>query len=371
MFPDVPPPLPLLSVESEARAEWGTGERAGLGLQSLVLGGEFRLAPTLALRAQVLGLGCAGGGCAAGGGGELAARVYPFPGSRLQPYVAGSAGLAFFPGEPFLPGADVYEFVLGVGGGALVRVGERSSVSAGVRFSHLSNGQGLGAFNPALTPPAPVDPVWTAAETATGSTPGVALDIGVARAGESLLLPVRVLLSHALARPVLLVAELEGGSLDGVAYAEAGASLVLRGGSLLGGLHLGYRDYAGLGVIVAAAQPEWSLSPAFGLVAAGQYEHAGAFGESGRAGLGFRLHPLRPLSITAGGSTAWTGGTASDVEPWTTVTWALPIRSDAWQLAVHAGHEFSGVDSAGLRLSHGLGSTPRDAAVGVGWARLR
>ncbi len=53
--------------------------------------------------------------------------------------------------QPFLPGGDFYDFITQLGVGLEVPVSDRLSLIADVHAVHLSNGQGLGPFNPAFT----------------------------------------------------------------------------------------------------------------------------------------------------------------------------------------------------------------------------
>jgi hypothetical protein len=86
-----------------------------------------------------------------GAGGEVAVRVVPFPRWPVRPYLRASAGMLLFLRQPFLPGGDFYDFITQLGAGLELRVGDRLSLAADVHAVHLSNGQGLGPFNPAFT----------------------------------------------------------------------------------------------------------------------------------------------------------------------------------------------------------------------------
>src|SRR5207248_882374 len=118
--PSVPPPwrpAARLSLLVDVRGEVGPGEVAGIDLGLAGAGIEWRAVPTLRLQATGLLLAATGstvtGRTARGGaGGELAARLVPFPDGPVHPYLRASGGLLLFLRGPFLPGGDVYDFVL-------------------------------------------------------------------------------------------------------------------------------------------------------------------------------------------------------------------------------------------------------------------
>ena len=140
----------------DVRGEVGSGSVAGIDLGVIGAGVEWRATPVLRLRVAALLLGAAGsaddGLTASGGaGGEVAVRVVPFPRWPAQPYLRASAGMLLFLRQPFLPGGDFYDFITQLGVGLELPVGDRLSLIADVHTVHLSNGQGLGPFNPAFT----------------------------------------------------------------------------------------------------------------------------------------------------------------------------------------------------------------------------
>jgi hypothetical protein len=143
----------LVDIVAEPRVTVGTVEVSGLTLLVGGLRAALRIAPTLELRGLSVLLGPEGttrDGRAAnpGAGGELAFQVVPFPGWPVRPHIRAGAGLIFFANAPFLPGGDVYDFMLHHGAGVEVALGDRFALGIHVHFTHLSNGQGLGSFNP-------------------------------------------------------------------------------------------------------------------------------------------------------------------------------------------------------------------------------
>jgi hypothetical protein len=143
------------AVTVEARGVIGKGDVTGISLGAVGAGVEWRVVAPLRLRTIALVLGGTGStdtGQSAGGGagGDLAASIVPFPNWPVQPYLRLSAGFLLFLREPFLPGGDFYEFILGYGAGFAIPIGTRVSVIGDLQVVHLSNGQGLGPFNPAF-----------------------------------------------------------------------------------------------------------------------------------------------------------------------------------------------------------------------------
>ena len=58
-------------------------------------------------------------------------------------------------------------------------------------------------------------------------------------------------------------------------------------------------------------------------------------------------------------------------DPYLAVEWMLPLPTAAWQLSVFVDRQVDAVDTAGARLSYGMGRTLRDLARAEGWRRLR
>src|SRR5579863_4242292 len=192
-------PASRLSLLVDARGEIGPGRVAGIDLGLVAAGIEWRATPTFRLQASALLLGATGtaedGSTAHGGaGGELGARLVPFPRGPFRPYLRVSGGMLLFLRGPFLPDGDVYDFVLQLGAGLDVQLGERLSLLGDVHAVHLSNGQGLGPFNPTFTgegaligaayalaprgPPALPLPVTVVDEARSDWRPGATFDAG-------------------------------------------------------------------------------------------------------------------------------------------------------------------------------------------------
>ena len=74
---------------------------------------------------------------------------------RLQPVTIGNfsfsvdglAGIILY-NKPFPPRGDIYNFMFRLGGTITFYVGKNYSLNLGLRRMHISNGQGVGSFNP-------------------------------------------------------------------------------------------------------------------------------------------------------------------------------------------------------------------------------
>lgn len=389
-------PTTRRSIFADTRWVTGVDDVAGLHLWHGGVGLAWALAPTLSLRAQALAMGSEGTsprGSAApfGAGGELALRLIPFPRGRVRPFALWSAGLCFFPSAAFLPGGDRYAAMIALGLGAEVVLNDRWTISLDGRYVHLSNGQGLGPHNPAfdgyglaltgryvLRPPeASVSP-WASLPAPTRGrnlpTPGATLDLHVGRAGDGLLLAARVRVAQRIVPRLVAVLDASAGTLSAEPLTEAGLGLVGHFGPASVGAHVGHRRYAGVSMPTVVLQGQWHASDAVGFVVMGQWE-GGFFDEDlWRAAVGVQAFPIPSLAIELGlafdriGRPAW-GGDVSD--PYLAVEWMLPLPTAAWQLSVFVDRQVDTVDTAGVRLSYGMGRTLRDLARAEGWRRLR
>jgi hypothetical protein len=368
----------------ETRADAGTGDRAGLDLFVGGVGAALHIARTLELRGLGLALGpldtTAGGvGAHGGAGGELAFQVVPFPGWPVRPYVRAAAGLLLFPRAPFLPGGDVYDFVLHYGVGVETSLGGRFRLGVHVHFVHLSNGQGLGAFNPAFdglggglelayalvgTPPASV---WDGAEEPSGREtwlPGVVVEGAGGAGGGVLLVNARVRVAERLAPHLLVLVDGEAGSLDHERYGEVGLALVGHLGFASAGVHAGYRNYVGLETLVLQAQGEAHITPEVTLCATALTERS-VLADVVRVGGGLRVFPVPSLLIDLG------VGYDDHTRPYLGLEWQLPWRASSWAASLFLENQIASIKIVGLRVEWDVGSSLRDEARATGWRRLR
>lgn len=377
----------------ELRAEVGTGDVDGLSLAIAALGAEVALAPSLQLRATGVALvpfGATRDGRSArgGGGGELALHLTPFPSWRVRPFVRASAGLLFFLRDPFLPGGDVYEFMLDFGGGVEVSLGERVVLGLHAHYSHLSNGQGLGPFNPAfdglgvgldlryaLAPRPPFEgsgpPAFAAARPSR--TPGFVIDGSVGAAGGALLSTGRLRVAERVSDHLVALFDGEAGSLAREALFEAGLALAGHWGFASAGAHVGYRNYVGIETLVLVAQAEAHVSPEVSFVAMGAFERSDFSGSIGRAAVAMRAFPFERLLVELGVGFDRIGDVnAHDVsDPYFAFEWQLPVSARDWQLSLFVDSQVSTIKLAGLRVAWGMGTTLRDQARRMGWRRVR
>ena len=376
----------------ELRAEVGTGDTVGLSLAVASLGAELSLAPSLQARASAVALAPFGetrdGRVAHGGGGELALHLTPFPSWRVRPFARASAGLLFFLRDPFLPGGDVYDFMLNFGGGVEVSLSDHFVMGLHAHYSHLSNGQGLGPFNPAfdgigagldlrysLAPRARIDGggVPPTAGARRTWTPGLVVDGSIGAAGGALLSTGRLRVAERVSDHLVALFDGEAGTLASAALYEVGLALAGHWGVASAGLHAGYRNYAGLSTLVLAAQAEAHVSPEVSFVAMGAFERSDFSGSLARAAIAMRAFPIEPLLVELGvGFDRLGDPSAHDVsDPYFVFEWQLPLRAPDWQVSLFVDSQVSTVKLAGLRVAWGMGATLREQARQTGWRRVR
>ncbi len=396
VFPSVALAQPFASrvaLLGELRAEAGTGDVEGLALAVAAAGAEVALAPSLQLRAAGVALVPIGETrdrrvAHGGGGGELALHLAPFPSWRVRPFVRASAGLLFFLRDPFLPGGDVYEFMLNFGGGVEVSLGPRVVMGLHAHYSHLSNAQGLGPFNPAfdglgagidlrysLAPRAATVGGGVPDRSAARPTwvPGVVVDGSVGVVDGALLSTGRLRVAERMSDHLVALFDGEAGSLASEALFEAGLALAGHWGFASAAGHIGYRNFVGIETLVLAAQAEAHVSSEVSFVAMGAFERSEFNGSLGRAAVAMRAFPFERLLVELGVGFDRIGDeSAHDVsDPYFAFEWQFPLSAREWQVSLFVDSQVSTIKLAGLRVAWGMGATLRDQARRMGWRRVR
>lgn len=82
-----------------------------------------------------------------GAGPALQVRLNAFPQNPFSLFFDASAGILLYD-RRFPPGGDIYNFMLRLGPGALLKLDGHWSLVLKGQWMHVSNGQGLGPFNP-------------------------------------------------------------------------------------------------------------------------------------------------------------------------------------------------------------------------------
>ncbi len=384
----------------DGRGEIGTGTVSGIELVAVGAGVEWRLVPTVRMRTIALLLGGTGstdtGRSASGGaGGELGARVLPFPAWPVRPYVRMSAGFLLFPRRPFLPGGDFYDFILGIGVGLEIPIRSRLSVIGDLHATHLSNDQGLGPFNPAFNgyggiigfnytlapepaaapsePPGPDGPPGAeTGSTRVRSTPGLILDAGAGRTPESVF-EGQARVVERLSPRFLAIVDAEGQSIDGTANENLGLGLVGHWAFATVGLQGAYEHIPGIDAVAVQAQVELHVTLEASLFATGIWQHQSVFADSLTSGFGMRLFPIATVRIDGGARLRRTfaAGDHRGVGPYLAFEWQLPFGARAWQLSLFAEEQLSTIELAGIRFAWNMGETSRDVARRTGWMRIR
>lgn len=384
-----------LALTADARGEVGEGDVAGIDLELVGVGLEWRTTPNLRLRAELLALGATGvadtGRSAShGAGGELSALVVPFPAWRVRPFLRASAGTLFFLRRPFLPGGDFYDFILQAGAGLELPLDDRLALFGDLHVVHLSNGQGLGPFNPAFggaggllgatyalaprdEPEAPLPVHAPVQEARPNWQPGATVDASIGNFQSSLELAARARVTERLTRRTLAVLDLEAGQLDSLSFVEAGVDLAAHWTGASAGVHGGFRRYAGIDTYVQQVQLEANITDEASVVAVGDWEAPIGFADTYRAAMILRVFPIDTLLTELGGgyqrvgtSPLNDGGTV-----YFAVEWQLPIHVPAWQVSLFAVRQIDELQFAGLRISWDMGATLRDLARQTGWRRIQ
>lgn len=84
---------------------------------------------------------------AMGFGPLILLRVQPLTIGRFSFSVDGIGGIILY-NKPFPPGGDYYNFMFRLGGTIAFYIGNDLNLNIGLRRLHISNGQGVGSFNP-------------------------------------------------------------------------------------------------------------------------------------------------------------------------------------------------------------------------------
>ncbi len=376
----------------DARGEIGTGRVEGIDLGAVGVGVEWWAAPTLRLRTTALALGATGstenGRSANGGaGGELALRLIPFPRWPVRPYGSLSGGFLLFLRGPFLPGGDFYDFILAAGAGLELPLGPRVALVGELHATHLSNGQGLGPFNPSFNgwgglvgvnyalapePPAERAPAPETANPRAGWMPGAIVE-GDAGWDSGLVAGGRLRVAERVASRLLAMLDTEWASYDGTPYADVGLALVGHWSRATVGAQASYEHIPGIDAVAEQAQVEAHLTREVSLLATGILQQQRPAADFVRGGFGVRAFPFDSLRIEGGLrlTRAFSAGATTGAGPFVGFEWQLPLGAPDWQLSLFTEQQLSPGKIAGLRLAWNMGETLRDVARRTGWMRLR
>lgn len=354
-------------VEGEERLLRGVGDRSDMTIGLYRVGVGFRAVPTLDVAASLSVLVTAGSASmdalpAVGAGGELSLTFCPLPAGPARPYSVVGVGLELFPGPRFLPGGDVYEFNPYAGIGLDISLDRFWTVGALVYAAHVSNGQGLGAFNPSfdgfggglklsrsLSERSDVDDPWTkmpsrppGVEARPSWVPGISAEGRVGYQSGVVIATGRAVVAEALTRMSLLEVDGESGVVDGIAYVEVGAAVVGHLGFASVGFRGGYRRFAGLETAIVVMQAEGHLSKELSIVGMVQYERTLGLARAVLAAAGARFYPLPSLALDVGMGFDALGAGEDERRPYFDVEWAVPIPDETWQASLYIGREASG-----------------------------
>lgn len=219
----------------------------------------------------------------------------------------------------------------------------------------------------------PARPVDTAGRATWA--PGAVVEGVYGRASETTLTTGRARIVERLWSDGLALVDLEGGRLAGAGLGEIGVALVAHSDLASGGVHAGYRGYAGLAISVLTAQIEAHLSPEVDLVAMGHREQAKDGDPLWRSAVEGRVFPFPNLAIDIGvgfdriGDDSVFGGDTSD--PFFGVEWSLPLHLQDMWLSLFLERQVSTVDEVGIRFGYGAGANLRDFARHDGFRRVR
>jgi hypothetical protein len=383
------------AVSVEARGLVATRDVVGIDVGAIGAGIEWRAAPTLRLRTTALLLGTRGqtdsGRTAQGGaGGELAIRLIPFPAWAVRPYARLSAGFLLFLRGPLLPGGDFYDFILGAGAGLEVPLGARLTLFGDLAVTHLSNGQGIGSYNPAydgwgglVGVTFPLQPPTEPAQALPSSvpdppnpratfTPGITTEAqlgwttGLMSAG-------RIRTVERLTTQFLAIVDLGAAAFEDTPYEEVGLAVAGHWQPMTAGAQVTYQHLPGITALAEQAQVEAHLTRETSLFATGILQQQTVFADFVVAGFGLRVFPFDRLRFDGGvGMTRpLAPGASTTAGPYVALEWQLPVPSATWQLSLFAERQLSTNTVAGIRLAWNMGATLRDVARRTGWMVIR
>ena len=389
-----------MSLLVDVRGEVGPGEVAGIDLGLVGAGIEWRATPTLRLQASALLLGATGStesGRDRPAGAPAASwrrAWFRFPRGPVRPYLRASGGLLLFLRGPFLPGGDVYDFVLQLGAGLEVPLGERLALFGDLHVVHLSNGQGLGPGNPAFTgeggligaayalaPPGPAAEPEPVADRRRGA-PRLASgrDVrrrrraddrrdgaGRARSGRPAADP-----AHAGAHGHRIRGDRFGALRRG--GDRSGRPLDVRFGRRAQRLpaRRGHRDVRRVGAGRGRDQParrRWCCW--------GRRSSRAPARNAFLAAAVLRLLPIETVLIELGGGVRQrrqarrAAAPSAAFLPYLALDWQLPFGVRTWQASLFIERQLDGLQIAGVRISWDMGSTLSDLVRRTGWRRLR
>lgn len=321
-----------------------------------------------------------------GGGGEVLFRWHPLAGEPLlDPFAELVAGV-FVHRDDWPPGGSRYILRRGVALGLTVHAGP-VDVSVGAGQQHLSNGQGLGAHNPAFDgwggfvtvtalphavaldlAPSPVNSPTDAVLQAQLSLTEGAGELGPAGRVEARVAPFAAPFAALPGGWVAVRADI--GRLLGVDY--LGAELTVAGQGRVGAVAItgGAQSFGGLWRRRVAGQAEWYADPLATVAASLAYANHTLGGDDIELRVVWLLYPIDAIALGLGAEYTWDDApqTLDDIQPAGSVEVALPWL-DGFTLVAEA--ETSGLRVLSLRYTAGAPVEIRARDRGAGVQPLR
>jgi hypothetical protein len=298
-----------------------------------------------------------------------------------------SAGFLLFLRRPFLPGGDVYDFILGAGAGLEVSLGPRLTLFGEVNGTHLSNGQGIGTFNPAfngvggllaasyaLSPEPPPPP---AAEPESDDprarwTPG-AIAEGTAGWAMQLVSGGRLRVAERLTSHFMTMLDAQALSYSGTPYEDIGLAVVGHWTRATVGFQATYEHLPGIAAVAEQLQVEAHLSDEVSSFVTGAVQQQNVLSGFFVGAAGLRTFPFPSLRIDGGLALtrSFAPGAVTDLGPYVAFEWQVSLPARAWQLSLFVERQLSTAEIGGVRLAWNMGATLRDLARRSGWMRIR